>query len=125
MKRRITTEQLMELTKEQQYKLRDMWEPQFGDIYYMVNVHGVIGTRPMILDTQRTDELQNKDYRLPALDIGQMINILIQYNGNEYPVFRTDARAYISVEFTNEMVICSDYNEELSDSLWAAVKQIL
>jgi hypothetical protein len=42
MKRRITPEQLAELTEEQKDRLREWWKPEVGDFYYN-RVIGLLG----------------------------------------------------------------------------------
>lgn len=115
-KRRISIEQLQELTAEQQQKLREWWEPQNGD-YYSYTYY--------CISTQYKEEncigVYDKKYpienALPLLDIGQMIELLginmvscVQYVTPAW-VVHFNAKEYGDVE--------------LADALWEAVKQVL
>lgn len=108
MKRRITVEQLSELTDEQEEKLRSLWIPQTGDIYFRMDY---TYDSPLLCeeyDYVKVDKEKNSC--LPLLDIGQMIEIL---HNNEIPF--------------NPPIDISDKFEidNLCDALWEAVKTLL
>ena len=100
MLERITLEMLQELTEEQKEKLRELWEPNYGDmfIYEGSNKIDVMHIPDMINF--------NKKYCLPMLSIGQMISILGQ-------------------EKASRVIMREWRNNELVECLWEAVKSIL
>jgi len=112
MKRRITTEQLNELTNEQKQKLKRWWKPETGDYYTAKNSIMFYNK-----DTDNEFEMGHmleKD-ALPLLDIGQMIELLgiklvscVQY---VTPCWQAhfNAKEYVM--------------SELCDALWEAVKK--
>ena len=84
-KRRITTEQLNELTEEQKVKLRKSWKPQEGDKFILLCCHcnkSCIKIKYVHHVDQYGICLMNdnlyadKEDCLPLLDIGQMIELL-------------------------------------------------
>ena len=104
MKRRITIEQLQELTEEQQQRLREWWEPTAWDVI-------AIGTDDIQISNVML--ICTKEYKikcLPLLDIGQMIKLL---NNKRYDWPYT---IYDSLSKTDN---------ELCDALWQAVKKAL
>jgi hypothetical protein len=106
MKRRITIEQLQELTKEQKQNLIKLWKLKEYDLYFYYD---------------ETDE-PDKKYpvwmhkncqffgggALPLLDIGQMIELL-----KPYPQINR-VRWNFEIE-----------HGELADALWQALKAVL
>ena len=90
MKQRITVDQLQELTEEQKQRLRGWWKPEEGDLVY----------------NKFFNEFKQEE--LPLLDIGQMIELLLN-------------RAVDPIEEPYELFI----NENLCNELWSAVKQVL
>jgi predicted AlkP superfamily pyrophosphatase or phosphodiesterase len=117
MKRRITVEQLQELTEEQKQRLREWWMPQCYDIYYdtIFDDYGMITTDEHGNISKYV--MQNKEKLLPLLDIGQMIELLQEKYGEDWI-----DRIY-SVDYDHN--IYSLYDGELADALWSEVKQVL
>lgn len=113
MKRRITVEQLQELTEEQQERLRGRWKPECYDVYWTSAFEDSCN---IVL----TDEYgnvngyvkNNMELCLPLLDIGQMIELL-QNNLYTKPI-STKGPMYFSTA-----------NINLCDDLWEAVKQVI
>lgn len=124
LKRRITIEQLQELTEEQKSYLKSSWKPQAGDMFVIINHN-----RGAFLNNYVTvfsdDSLRNfksiPETYYPLLDISQMIEILTKENdyiemhgildeGSPWGLFG----------------VYGDYsNDELCDALWEAVRSIL
>jgi len=112
MKRRITVEQLQELTEEQQQRLREWWKPEHGDWYLQY----WIDDEPSLLIYDSHTYLD--DMFLPLLDIGQMIELLSekgmvgieQWNGYWKAFYRNSLQTH---------------KGELCDALWQAVKEVL
>ena len=104
MKRRITVEQLQELTEEQQQRLREWWKPTAWDV--IVVYHGM-GMKV----TNVYNEMVSTDKKvcMPLLSIGQMIEMLQLYKDKD--IFK-----YHDIDITDE---------NLCDALWSAVKQVL
>lgn len=119
MKRRITVEQLNELTEEQKLKLRDWWRSDAFRLYDLaydeklaVNCNGVIN-----VCNQEMIELSID--AIPLLDIGQMIELL--HSKVNVSFFDRDPGPVWSV-----MKDKTWYDKpELCDALWEAVKAVL
>ena len=110
MKRRITGEQLQELTQEQQKGLREWWKPQVGDC--VIDSAGDIGV------VYNEEEIDNADL-FPLFDIGQMIELLEPYFESAYG---TEPARY----FKGIILDWDDFEiPELCDALWEAVKVVL
>ena len=114
MKRRITLEQLHDLTPEQLKKLNSLWQPEIGD--HFSTPFSLTGTVERIEGSrlQRTiDVALCQSWPvvncLPLLDIGQMIELL--ENSLE------DARHYCEIRWCK--------HEELCDVLWQMTKEVL
>jgi hypothetical protein len=133
MKRRITEEQLMELTDEQKQRLREWWKIGKGDIFHSTHFSGLYDYHIAIdvynytiLDWITGVEL-DKDTCLPLLDIGQMIDLLTQREGfpnlyiSNYPGVKTWELTYIC----NPNIEAEIETTELCDALWESVKQVL
>lgn len=87
MKRRITADQLNELTDQQKERLREWWKPQEGD--FVCDEYGDIGVLHKDLDTDWIvysdytthlndwDDPNIKQKLMPLLDIGQMIDLIL------------------------------------------------
>jgi hypothetical protein len=113
MKRRITAEQLQKLTNEQKQKLRDWWGvPNYGDFYADINIG-----EGCWMDPNRKP-VQTINNCLPLLDIGQMIELL----GDKWV-----EKVYYALEniVDGGCDILKNYEGELCDALWEAVKEIL
>lgn len=105
MKKRITREQLQELSEEQQKLLTINWTPEVGDYivdllkndqkdYFVTNAENISNRKPY---------LQN----VPLLSIGQMIEIL-QNSGIQ-----------IFLDGTHW------YDDDICDKLWEEVKRVV
>ncbi len=110
MKRRITVEQLQELTEEQQQRLREWWKPQYYDVY--AEYDGCLDCYEEMTATYPKQPDQND---LPLLDIGQMIELLENLQFDWFDEICTDEGVY-------PQPIKGD---NLCDALWQAVKQVL
>lgn len=126
MKQHITVDQLDELTEKQKEKLRDMWEPIQGELFYYSdkddwyygdgiyrcaeyknNKIEIIGERQIV-----------KEYCLPVLSIGQMIEILEK----NIEIIKPLENMWRSNIKSHPLNIDAD---ELCDALWSAIKLIL
>jgi len=131
MKQRITPDQLLELTEEQQNKLRDLWEPCDGDFIYNKKHN-----HPEFLEVAPMpgcgDYLKHRDKFLPLLSIGQMIEMLFYCNlTNKY----YSTSLIIDVNKYRPTIYCGNKNyeagdsecenDELCDAIWQAVKAVL
>ena len=126
MKRRITVEQLQELTEEQQQRLREWWKPQYQDVY--AEYDGCLDCYEEMTATYPKQPDQND---LPLLDIGQMIELLDNnsISEKEFAISHVKHGAEYYYEVLaidkNERYETFESAEELVDALWQAVKQIL
>jgi hypothetical protein len=135
MKQRITPEQLNELTDEQKEKLRELWKDDrfsngFGDCYLEITPRS--GENTKVWFSGRTQDLEhwigqipNKNYDLPLLSIGQMIEILEHPRINPIPPGLIDPAPSLLWMVTFGLHACHvvDYEaEELADALWQATK---
>jgi hypothetical protein len=122
MKKRITVEQLKELTEEQGNKLRVLWNPQVGDSMCLRS--GVV-----LIIKEGTDLLRNKSiyqHRLPLLSIRQMIEILGDEIAEMSPTWNDDNKIIRwAVDVCNANYGGWFSSKELCDALWEAVKKIL
>ena len=129
MKRRISVEDLNQLTEEQKQKLRDWWKPADGDWFY--GCHGDCKEdecpcsfhrakefilSPYIVDSGHygaslSESPHSKD-ALPLLDISQMIELLLEKEPRHD--FDID---FAHCNFTKEDEIC--------DRLWGEVIKVL
>jgi hypothetical protein len=114
MKRRITVEQLMELTEEQQQRLREWWKPEPGDAYYSPCNDGTY--QPYGCYIWHNDGIE-RPAAIPALSIGQMIELLQEKYGEDWI-----DRIY-SVDYDHN--IYPLHEGKFIDALWAEVKQVL
>lgn len=141
-KRRITPEQLDELTDEQKAKLREWWEPFAGDWYFGEPVHflsdkGV--NREWLITNGRTDTgwYRHSKYdappdapkplcesALPLLGIDQMIQFL-QENGACWANNGCGCAWGIRLHNNYREIVCEMDGESLCDQLWQAVKAVL
>ena len=69
MKRRITAGQLMELTPDQRNRLWEWWKPKDFDVH-IFGYHNDVG------QISNVSKFLGKEYSLPLLDIGQMIELI-------------------------------------------------
>ena len=145
MKERITKEQLQELSELQQEKLRDLWEPQRGDMFLHSSDRIYVFYRYKGKKLQPTDGFLaekiatfHKEDCLPLLTISQMIEMfnnskiaLELHNINQ----RCDWwQVYLMLEGSdvtyydtrgNKAFDLVLFNWELADALWTAVKEVL
>jgi hypothetical protein len=128
MKRRITIEQIQELTDEQQENLRDGWKPEAGEHVFCekngkehIIIHVDDGEIKVLPFTDWPLGILNdvENYCLPLLDIGQMIELL----GDSFAGIKrwTNTRTTFDVYYKTRAV----EDIELCDALWEAVKGIL
>jgi hypothetical protein len=113
MKRRITIDNIKELTPDRWVKLREWWKPEVGDMYITEIANGVyIWTG--------TPNDYDDDKKIPLLDISQMIEILEYKNCDIY--FNQDCTiplCSLKVDGRRYMY------REICDALWEAVKQVI
>jgi hypothetical protein len=127
-KRRITPEQLQELTEEQNKKLCDWWTPSEGDVFIVSNtkntiIQNYIGA--FSLDSLRNFAQKPKGY-MPLLDIGQMIEFLDE-DGFGIEKQKED---FWNIYVFNDTGWKLDFgniisNDQLCDALWMVVKAVL
>jgi len=120
MKQRITPEQLQELTEEQKQKLREWWQPHFGDVLNSLNCDEVVfvyadGRGRLNFDSDGY-EWDIKENCLPFLPIGKMIEILQSKDISLQDIL-------FDVNYEHDIVPI--YEGELCDALWQAVKAVL
>lgn len=113
MKRRISTEQLQELTDEQKQKLRELWQPEEGDFY----IHG---HHFFINQVPKNVNMLRKEHSLPLLDIGQMMELL---SPDEEVIF--SSTKYYSGFIELNINGTSYVDNTICDALWQAVKELL
>jgi len=109
MKRRITPEQLQELTDKQKQKLMEWWKPKEGD-WYEIPIKTPIEERKE--DHKADWQIKYKEIgsdHIPLLDISQMIELLEDS--------LEDNQHYCEIRWCRY--------EELCDILWKAVKAAL
>jgi hypothetical protein len=121
-KRRITAEQLDELTERQKVALRQWWNWQEGDFFF----------DPYQNPRQASIRVVCEDWQpgldsLPVLDIGQMIQFLqMQRPGHvEYQNMYDESlwRVYAKGMWREFPALFDD--DELCNQLWQAVKTVL
>ncbi|MDD5064960.1 MAG: hypothetical protein PHQ35_09435 [Phycisphaerae bacterium] len=152
IKKRITTEQLQELTPKQQQTLRELWKPVEYDVCYgkefehtkdcnVFTVNYFIDDKDSVfygdICTKETEEgcpdengcgggaihcSCNYKLSLPLLSIGQMIELLGEYRFNLTRYGDLIWRFTLSEE---KDFYGEGHTYELIDILWEAVKQIL
>lgn len=103
MKKRITREQLQELSEEQQKILTINWTPEVGD--YFVDLLNDDQKEYYVTDVENISKPHLKN--VPLLSIGQMIEAL-QESGNQ-----------IYLDGTHW------YDTEVCDKLWENIKTVL
>lgn len=115
MKRRITVEQLQELTEEQKQKLRELWKPQVNDV-------------AVFIDDDSYDKALTKRWLLPLLDIGQMIGLLMEKKMATERLEIESPRGLINtytVWYGNGDFPEKYEAKELCDCLWEAIRELL
>ena len=130
MKQHITVEQLMELTEEQQQRLRELWKREFGDVFYITDYKDNKEVQMQVMD--RVWQLIVKDYRkefLPLLSIGQMIELLDnktnELRKKDYPTEQDDKTDNDIAITLSDIYKTLREGNDLCDVLWQAVKQVL
>jgi len=130
MQQHISPEWLDELTAEEQDILRQMWEPMVGDIYLRVSVKGEVDNIPFVFDSREKSFSNCKQYKIPLLSIGQMIELLIEHKDIAEGVISDRADIFFaygkSVDFIT-LGMAWEENEgiELARALWEAVKEVI
>lgn len=115
MKRRITIDQLNELTDEQKKKLNEWYKPQEGDFIALKTC----GRQEWTIYTKDFDLSFCKE-DLPLLDIGQMIEFL---DTLQLDIYKTLGGTWSVNNLNGETFECG--HVDLVDALWKAVKQLL
>lgn len=138
MKQHITIEQLNELSKNGQEKLKEWWKPQLDHIVAYKNYDQGVPLYLVVDNDMRSgwsfDQAMEGVIVLPLLSIGQMIEFLDEHNhfspkGNIVGI----VKEYVGSDeywwglkyeaYNDKMVMNSD--KELCDALWEAVKEVL
>ncbi|MNP52803.1 hypothetical protein D3C76_1472190 [compost metagenome] len=101
MKQRIAIDQLNELSEDQKDRLQGLWKPQRGDMFFNTQNN-------FVLLAEAGDLLSKKDC-LPLLSIGQMIEILQEYD------------RFVDIWYIEKNV----FMPNLCDVLWDELKKIL
>ena len=133
MKQRIEPADLEGLTDAQKDRLRELWEPQEGNIItpaspFIVPTIRVIGGVDKTFDGEDHILIRDKWFLLreiknrylPLLSIGQMIKIL---GDHWYEKILTAEIGYGEDNYGEPTI--EHYYDELCDALWLAVKEIL
>ena len=114
MKQRITSGQLQQLTPFQQEKLRELWQPQFGNILESKK-HGeqvfIYNEGDSLYFDEDGYKCDTKENCLPLLSIGQMIELLQEKDA-------LGSCVYLDGSSIIEYV-------DICDRLFQAVKEIL
>lgn len=148
MKRRISPTQLKEITPEQQLALIKSWTPEIGD-YCIYAMHGTdyenriclltkikkldsyISYTVVGIDAWFMDGIVKKEELLPLLDIGQMINIIMQkqpeLNISIWQGTKVKAKENLCTSVFEDSVPATKHyqDKELINALWLNIKQIL
>lgn len=124
MKQRISTVQLLELSPEQQERLREWWKPADYDVMLKVETEYVIevdlnGGIYMISDSEGLCPPITKAECLPLLSIGQCIELL----HSKYCdiAFESAGMSW----YSNISSFIENQETELIDALFEAVKEVL
>ena len=137
MKQIIDAEQLRELTEGQKKKLREWWKPQFGDVLNSVKCGEVVFIYADSQDRLNFDsdgcEWDIKEYCLPLLNIGQMIEILKSKSEQITTCYNEKGvELMVWTEFPEKMqhisgrLRLSRYKDDsYCDALWQAVRAVL
>jgi hypothetical protein len=115
VKRRITVEQLQELTEEQKKKLNEWWRAE-GFRLYDIAYDEKLGEKVNVCNQEYIDLTINS---LPLLDIGQMIEIL------GHRLSKIDYDGFINNYYVQIREVATYGKYELVDALWEAVKNVL
>jgi hypothetical protein len=115
MKRRITPEQLAELTEEQKDRLREWWKPEIGDLNVFFE-NQKENVRIVLYAPHR------QGLYLPLLDIGQCIDLLDNFV-RQIDIYQIKEKTWTVVDAEGEVFECG--HKELIDALWEAVKSVL
>ena len=144
MKRRITVEDLQQLTPEQQKRLKEQWIPQEGDWFYNSEKHieSCIGEYTMPSEFGDMGD-HNGGYEacyinikdcLPLYSTGQMLELLAERKAFvHFTVWdsksETRGECYRKIAIIDAIGEDCDHilyeAEELADALWMAVKEAL
>jgi len=148
MKRRISVEQLQELTYGQKQKLNEWWKPQIGDVFLTPdNTTAAIGDYCFYTmhctelvqfygNDQNTETLVKVKYCIPLLDIGQMIELL-ESKDHFFSISKEIAcddlgclnwgwLIEINTKESPHQIEYMEFSTDgLADCLWKAVKTIL
>jgi hypothetical protein len=126
MKRRITPEQLQELTEEQKQRLREWWKPEIGDIIMSLRFpdNKEKQINPQCLKTDDNGKWLT-DEHLPLFSIGQMIELLESKDQCLNITKRTDLEGWGYEIQLRHIGYCKFSTGELVDALWQAVKAVL
>lgn len=118
MKRRITAEQLKELTGEQLQKLNALWKIELGD--YMTDLETEEDGNYFVgICKYIKPGTENSKPGYPLLDIGQMIELL-----QDKCRFKTDEACGKMLDLPVDNIVIG-WEGELCDVLWQAVKEVL
>jgi len=134
MKQHITIDQLNELSDKGKEKLRKWWKPDIRD-WRMVTCIGTKHFEFKYENFMKPEDEANKDYikwiknnGLPLLSIGQMIEYL-KKECIKYPdkFYKMDNQVYSLMLAMSDIrkINVIDWQGELCDSLWEAVKENL
>lgn len=118
MKKRISVDQMRELTKEQKKKLCEWWHPEHGDNFYDY-IETAYTDCIVFLNGNDIKGCQGDEYKkencLPLLNIGQMIELLENKEHNNHLIRQI-------FHITSSQI---DNVDNLCDALWEAIKSIL
>ena len=134
MKQQITVDQLQEFTQEQKERLREWWKPEDGDafiadykyavpwdkikrrMHIMANVYSVKRNGDIEADGDEYagHEVIKKQYCLPLLSIGQLIELIDEKSNIGIALSAIETLYVNGKDFT-----------EICDALWEAVKAVL
>lgn len=122
MKQNISINQLNELSDKAKEKLREWWKPQYGDLIY-----GKWYAHPIVLDYDRLGRVDIETLSLPLLSIGQMIELISDYEYGYWRIYsgKTQSEWYVESNNLYGESLSTPICTELSDTLWEAVKYIL
>jgi len=138
MKQHITPEQLMELSPEQQDRLREWWKPQRGDQVAVLDDEIRIGpciclgfkesNNNLAISEFMVEFKANKSECLPVFSIGQCIE-LINYLGWKLKIVQkkhlSRAEIYRYEGAGKRKGHVSEPKPELIEALWQVMKEVL
>lgn len=130
MEKRITIEQLQELSDDQKKHLQESWKPRRGDTFYRSEGNLVLLVEAASDEgIESCDELISKQGCLPLLSIGQMIQLVEDFAISKGAVWELKHDWYkysVTIRTDREDEPVMDVSDkDICNVLWMVTKQIL